>query len=401
VNVADPQFSTPDLTAMVRRAVGSLAQAGSMLPVLGEVRGLLDRKVPVLNVSLADILHIDDKMQSYRADTNTSALDDLVANAARHGIFFDLSADHISGELSDMLQGKPVDLAHFTRTYTLEKEVSGQTPIFGASLLGVAGATLNFTYHIGGELDLVVTFGLTTQGFWVGSGTGLHFQGGAGAGMDLTASILGITVGEADGSLDLSVKGDVSVVGAAQSGGKIPLSDLTNDFLNHLQVDVQAGVTGHLHIDVPFYQVNRTYNLANLIDYHHGPGQQATGKSDAETAFADGSTADKHAFTWAQNADGRQEAFALNAGGQVVHRYERPDGQGRSGWELLLRPDQFGDTDPAGRRGLAVSTDARGLLQVFVIDGSGQVFVRSQDVEGGHTEWRVGWTRVGRTSTPP
>jgi hypothetical protein len=423
----DVSFNTTDLAKVFHHVVDPIISETSQLPFVNEIAGFLGKQIPGLDLSISQVLGISDQVSQYDADTSgIQPLADSMINQtdtggslatggqalivawdkvkdwlAGHHIQLQITPDNLGQKIRDILSSDsahPVDLVTFQWSPELNANFSKEWVPFSVSFLGLVGGDLKIHLNASGHLGLNIEAGLDTNGFYVlPQATGLSFSAGAGVGMSVDATILGFSVADAGGELKFDLKGSVTFVNTDPNDpSKIYLNNLFSkgeSVLDHLAVDLHAGLTGHLYLHSVFYNFDRSYDLGNLIDYHRAAGQTIpTTNNDLEPQFnsgANGWTADtlngdKSNLVSAANPDGSVGLYALTPDGTVVTRqqYEGGDLTGWWNWGLT------------GCKSLTATHNAAGLVELFAVAGDGQVLRRCQQTKNGDVYW-TGWQRLG------
>jgi hypothetical protein len=172
--------------------VGELGKFAGSIPLLSDLQGALDKKLPLINKSVVELAGLG---------PIENLLDDL--GSLLPGLTININA----ASIDKIMHGQQVDLLHFTaadseptRSITLldiPLLQLGLPPIVSCNLDATLGVSYSYHYSVG--------FGLDTHGFFLDQGNSFSATISPNAGLQGTVNVLGIPLAGAAGSLNFNV----------------------------------------------------------------------------------------------------------------------------------------------------------------------------------------------------
>ena len=344
---------------------------GHGLPTLGSLEASLNKPLPIIDESIAELTGLDKVLPSLPTIPDWLADHDFTQpftfQVGPGTLSINLTTttitELIEGKTSDA-QGHPIDLISWVtgpKSYSLI-DINETVPVYSFGIPDIASMDVNATFGLHAALTYDVGLGIDTHGFWIKAGSpsdptlGLSFSATAGIEGDL--EVLGFKLAKAGGDIGLSLEPYIYITAPPYSANpdRVYMKDLAlfkstavNDFLDALSWGIEGDLTGDLYakllwwkwhwgIDIPLF------NYSSTATWPPNPSSSGSGGSGGGAAAIAAAKA-----LWFKN--GYDKDVALSSGVLTINGTPKADDVSLSGgdtvtihWNGALSPDYSGVT---------------------------------------------------------
>jgi Ca2+-binding RTX toxin-like protein len=289
----------PSVSSLLSSLGASLFSLGDDIPILGPLSGALNRPLPVIGKSVAQITGLDGALPTL--PSLPVNFDSLNGSYPLAGGF--LTVNVTPTTIDEFLHGQPVDLISWEASGNvtlLDKKLN--IPIFSLGVPDIASVDINATLRMNAALHYDVGFGLDGHGFWLRAGNpsspdlGLSFS--ITAGLEGDVKVFGFPIASAGGSIGFSVTPYVTLTAPpwATDPRKVYTSDLAlfgsnplSDIADDLSAGIQGALTGEVHasIDLLLFSISWSWGIKiPVFNYQRGPSWPAGAGSGRGGVFS-------------------------------------------------------------------------------------------------------------------
>ncbi len=291
---------------LVNGLISQMFSVGSDVPILGPLTSQLDRPLPLINESVAQLTGLENALPSFPSFPSvlSSVPSDGITGSfplARGTLALDITPQTI-GEFLDpsSTNGVPVNLLSWSSSGDVTLADSKFTvPIFSIGVPDIASAEIDATFGLSATLDYHIGFGVDTSGMYLDAGTHndptLEVSFGVNAGLQGQVEVFGFPLAEAGGSIGFTTEPYVMLTAppGADDPSKVYLTDLArfgsnpaSDLLDDLAVGVQGNLTGNISASINLFLFSISWGWGIKIpvfNYERNPSwpAQATGGGNA------------------------------------------------------------------------------------------------------------------------
>jgi Ca2+-binding RTX toxin-like protein len=290
-NVLEPEtdsLNAPSASSLLSSLGSSFFSLGDGIPVLGSLANTLNKPLPLINESIAQLTSLDNFLPTL--PSLPSDFDSLSGSSSWAG--GTLTVNVTPATIEDFIEGDDVSLISWESSGDVSLvDTEKAVPIFSLGIPDVASLDIDATFGFHASLHYDIGFGLDGGGFYALTGTpadpsvGISF--GASAGVQGQLEVLGFPLAEAGGDIGLSVTPYVTLTAAPKSvdpnsdPNKVYLSDLAlfgRDPLSDIVDDVSAGISGDFtgdldaSVDLLFFSLSWNWGVnIPVFNYERSP----------------------------------------------------------------------------------------------------------------------------------